>query len=211
MKNEIYKKISLDQFNKEALNFDDADSYKMCKEDYPEILEELEKEMFHDVLDCGCGTGAMLALLSAKYPNKSYTGIDLSDQMIKVAKKKNPETISFVIGDCENLPFEDLSFDVVICSHSFHHYPDPQSFFNNVYRILRPEGRLILRDNTGPWYWNLYMNWYVFPKGNRRHRLGDVHCYNRKEVKALCEKAGLSMELFEERPKHKMHCVARKK
>lgn len=41
------------------------------------------------------------------------------------------------------------SFDVVICSQSFQHYPNPQDFFTSVHKVLRPGGRLILRDNTG--------------------------------------------------------------
>ena len=41
----------------------------MCKYDYPKILAELEHTEFNDVLDCGCGTGPMIAILSEKYPN----------------------------------------------------------------------------------------------------------------------------------------------
>ena len=48
---------------------------------------------------------------------------------IETAKKKKLEGIRFVAGDCENLPFAENSFDVVTCSMSFHHYPNPENFF----------------------------------------------------------------------------------
>lgn len=63
-------------------------------------------------------------------------GLDLTPAMIEQARKKNLKNATFVVGDCENFPFEDDSFDAIICSMSFHHYPDPQAFFNSVKRCL---------------------------------------------------------------------------
>lgn len=87
--NEIqYKKLSVKEFDKVAEKFDgdDPSIYNLCRKDYPDILAELEKEHFQDMLDAGCGTGAVIALLKKKYPEKNYTGIDLSGKMIEVAK-----------------------------------------------------------------------------------------------------------------------------
>lgn len=86
MNRKMYKAYSLQEFNKAAEKFDDNDPsvYNMCRKEYPDILEELEKEEFHDILDAGCGTGAVLYLLNKKYPDRCYTGIDLSDKMIEV-------------------------------------------------------------------------------------------------------------------------------
>ena len=44
----------------------------MCRKDYPDILEELEKEPFQDLLDAGCGPAPMISLLSEKYPDRHY-------------------------------------------------------------------------------------------------------------------------------------------
>ena len=54
---EEYKKLSIKEFTQVAKIYDSghAGIYEMCKDDYPPILAELEKEDFHDVLDCGCG------------------------------------------------------------------------------------------------------------------------------------------------------------
>jgi len=212
MTDKEYKKLSLKEFTKAAgvYETDQAGVYKMCKKDYPDVLKELEKENFSDLLDCGCGTAPMLSLLKKKYPEKRYTGIDLTPKMIEIAKAKHMEGVELIIGDCENLPFPDDSFDVVICCQSFHHYPNVQDFFNSVYRVLKPGGRLILRDMTAksaPVRW--FMNHIEMPIINLAGH-GDVHVYGKEEVDKLCRRAGLKMELFEKRGFFRLHCVARK-
>ena len=212
MTDKEYKEMSLKEFSKaaEIYETDQAGVYKLCKKDYPDVLKELEKEDFTDLLDCGCGTAPMLTLLKEKYPDKRYTGIDLTPKMIEVAKSKNMEGVELIVGDCKNLPFPDASFDVVICCQSFHHYPNVQDFFNSVYRVLRPGGRLILRDMTSDNSFALwFMNHIEMPLINLSGH-GDVHVYGRDEVDGLCRKAGLKMESFEARGFFRLHCVARK-
>lgn len=132
-----YKKLSLQEFDYAAEKFDDNDPsvYNLCRKDYPDILQEVRKEPFESLLDAGCGTGEMLSLFVRDCPKKSYTGIDLSENMIEVAKQKKLQGVDFVIGDCENLPFSENSFDIVTCSMSFHHYPNPQDFFVSIKRV----------------------------------------------------------------------------
>ena len=187
-----------------------AGVYELRKKDYPPILEELDKEPFETLLDCGCGTAPMLSLLSERYPERRYTGIDLSPNMIAAARAKGLQNASFILGDCERLPFADNSFDAVICSMSFHHYPDPKAFFNSVFRVLRPGGRLILRDMTmsAPMAW--IANRLEMPL---IHLLGhgDARVYTYAEVRKLCEDAGLTPEtVVQWRKGLRLHCVARK-
>ncbi len=123
MKNEEYKKLSIDEFTKAAGRYESnhAGIYEMCKKDYPDILAELEKEPFRELLDAGCGPAPMISLLSEKYLDRHYTGLDLTPAMIEQAKKKDIPNATFVVGDCENFPFENDSFDAIICSMSLHH------------------------------------------------------------------------------------------
>jgi ubiquinone/menaquinone biosynthesis C-methylase UbiE len=212
MTSKEYKDLSVREFTKaaEVYESDHAGVYKMCKKDYPDILAELEKEPFTDLLDCGCGTAPMLTLLYEKYLDKHFTGIDLTPKMIEVAKAKKMKNVNLVVGDCENLPFAENSFDAVICSESFHHYPNPQEFFNSVYRVLRPGGRLILRDmtmNSAAVRW--FCNHIEMPLIHLAGK-GDVRIYGREDVQQLCNNAGLHMELFEVRPVFRLHCVVRK-
>lgn len=70
----------------------------------------------------------------------------ICQNMIKKADNKNIKNAQFIVGDCENLPFSNESFDIVIYAISIHHYPNPESFVKNVFRISTPGGKLIIRD-----------------------------------------------------------------
>lgn len=211
MKSSEYKALTIREFTKAAKVYDSghAGIYELCKDDYEPILEELKKAPIHDLLDVGCGTGPMIELLSKEYTDLHMTGLDLTPDMIEVAQAKHIPNAQFIVGDSENLPFEEDSFDAVICSNSFHHYPNPQAFFDGVARVLRPGGRLVLRDMTSikPVVW--LMNHIEMPLA---HLLGhgDVKGYTLDEVAALCDKAGLHVVTLERRPKFRLHLVARK-
>ncbi len=213
MTSEEYKILSLKEFDRAAAKFDDSDPsvYNMCRKDYPDVLAEAVREPFTDLLDAGCGTGAMLGMFKRDYPDKNYTGVDLSEKMIEAANKKHMEGIRFVAGDCESLPFADSSFDVVTCSMSFHHYPNPEKFFMSLHRVLRPGGRLILRDmasNSRLLMW--LMNRIEIPMANRFMGKGDVHVYSRADIQRLCDASGMKLELYEVRKGLRLHCVVRK-
>lgn len=212
MTSEQYKELSVSEFTKAAERYESnhAGIYEMCKKDYPDILEELEKEEFSSLLDAGCGPAPMISLLAEKYPTRHYTGLDLTPAMIEQAKKKNIPNADFVVGDCENFPFEKNTFDAIICSNSFHHYPNPQAFFNSVKRCLSPGGRLILRDVTSD---NKLLLWFIdnieLPLANLCGH-GDVKIAKRATVMECCKNAGLKVEKFEIRKGMRMHCVVRK-
>ena len=206
-----YKDLTIQEFTKAAEVYETghAGIYEMCKEDYPYISGELAKEDYTDLLDCGCGTGPMISLLYEADPTKRYTGIDLTPRMIEVANAKGLPGVTFIVGDCEDLPFEENAFDAVICSNSFHHYPNPQRFFDSVQRVLHPGGRLILQDYTapGPILW--LMNHTEMPLANLVGH-GDVRAYSLNQVRAFCDAAGLRVETLERGKKFRLHLVARK-
>ncbi len=207
-----YKDLTIKEFTEAAEKYEGKNSgiYEMCKYDYPQILEEIEKEPFTDLLDAGCGPAPMLSLLSEKYPDKNYTGIDLTEKMIEVAKAKNIPNATFIVGDCENLPFEDNSFDVIICSMSAHHYPEIQDFYNSVFRVLRPGGRFILRDMTSD---SKVVRWFgtniEMPVAHLFGH-GDVDMLRREDVSAGLEKSGMKVLKCETQKKMRLHVLAKK-
>ena len=213
MTSEQFKKITLREFDKAAEKFDDNDPsvYNMCRKDYPDVLAEVMKEPFSDLLDAGCGTGAMLGMFKKDFPDKNYTGIDLSKKMIETAKRKKLDGVRFVAGDCENLPFSENSFDVVTCSMSFHHYPNPEKFFRSLHRALRPGGRLVLRDMASK---SKVMMWFFnhieIPVIRALFHKGDVHVYTKEDIQKLCRISGLRLERYEVRKVFRLHCVVRK-
>ena len=207
---EEYKDYTKEQFDRTASWYDKSDDYKNVAEDYPDVRAEISGETFSSLLDCGCGTGALLVPLREAFPGIPFTGIDLSEGMLGVAKARQlPDTV-FLAGDCEALPFAEASFDVVLCCHSFHHYPHPRAFFSEAFRVLKKGGRLILRDNTGSLPWLLYYNLYQIPLQNFRSHSGDVRFYSTREVARFLKKAGFLIEKNEMRKGHKLHVSARK-
>lgn len=99
------------------------------------------------ILDVGCGTGAFLeAVVSGRKARVS--GVDLSPEMIRLSSERlRPcAEADLKVGDAENLPWPQATFDVVTCSSSFHHYPQPQKALCEMRRVLKQGGQFILAD-----------------------------------------------------------------
>ncbi|MBR2287331.1 MAG: class I SAM-dependent methyltransferase [Clostridia bacterium] len=214
MNSEQYKTLSVKEFTRAADIYDGDHSgiYERCREDYPPIAAELEHIPFENLLDVGCGTGPMVYLLSESYPTRHFTGVDLTPKMIEKAKEKQIPNATFVVGDSEKLPeqFGEAAFDCVICANSFHHYPNPQAFFDGVAKVLRPSGYLVMRDYTSHPVLVWLMNHVEMPIVNLTGH-GDVRIYSVGEVRSMCEKAGLTVQKIEGQRKHRLHLVAQKK
>jgi len=104
------------------------------------------------MLDVGCGTGSLAVQCLRRHSQvESVVGLDMSENMIAKARDKAERLrldgrVCFVIGDAEQLQFEDNSFDVVTCCNSFHHYPHQDRAVAEMFRVLAPGGRIILID-----------------------------------------------------------------
>jgi ubiquinone/menaquinone biosynthesis C-methylase UbiE len=97
------------------------------------------------VLEVGVGRGGGARHLTATMDPASYTGIDLCPANIDICgRKPTPTALHFKVGDAENIPEADDSFDVVLNIESAHCYPNLNRFFGEVRRVLRPEGHLLL-------------------------------------------------------------------
>jgi len=103
------------------------------------------------VLDLGSGAGndCFVAHTFVGEEGK-VTGLDFTDGMLEKARKNLEKTgftnIDFVKGDIENMPFPDLTFDVVISNCVLNLVPDKEKAFHEIFRILKPEGRFCISD-----------------------------------------------------------------
>ncbi len=106
-----------------------------------------------DVLDVGCGAG-MDTLVAAQMvgPSGSVTGIDMTPEMVAKTRGSAAEmgldNVTIVEGSAEHLPFDDVSFDVVISNGVIDLIPDKDAVFSEITRVLRPGGRIQLADVT---------------------------------------------------------------
>lgn len=190
-----YKKLSQYAFDMQAKTYDYDKNGLHARNQYPIILNKLKTFHLGKVLDVGCGTGVLLAQLTQMYPasSKNFFGIDLSPQMIEIAHSRLSEQTTVVEGDAENLPFGDCFFDTVLCCDSFHHYPNPQQAMFEFYRVIKPNGKLLISDYWRPFPIRQMMNLFL-PYSND----GDVKVYSQKEIVKFLEVAHFSTICYEQ-------------
>ena len=116
-------------------------------------IKILEKEKTTLLLDSACGSGD-ISLAYAKRNTIPIIGVDISEKMLAVAQKKalknKYEHLTFQKMNGERLSFEDNSFDAVTIGYGIRNYADPLSGLKEKYRVLKPEGVIIILELTQP-------------------------------------------------------------
>src|SRR5690606_14665106 len=111
------------------------------------LIEQLNVMPHERGLEVGFGPGLAIAALSDK---AAYVaGVDISDVMLEQARARNADAIAagrveLHQGAADRLPFADNSFDKALSINSIPIWPDPAAGLREVYRVLKPHGRLVL-------------------------------------------------------------------
>ena len=116
------------------------------------VISELKKYTLNGLLvDVGCGSGNLIVEIAQKYNNIDLIGIDISNEILELAKQRViqnelNERIKIEIGNVENIPFSDNSIDFIISSLSLHHWSNPKIAFKELVRTLKGDGLLMVFD-----------------------------------------------------------------
>lgn len=105
------------------------------------VLDRIELTGDENVLDAGCGTGKVTALIAERVPRGRVIGVDASQSMIDEARKRLPPEVELIVGDLLDLELAD-PVDVVFSNATFHWIHDHDRLFHRLHSTLRPGGRL---------------------------------------------------------------------
>jgi SAM-dependent methyltransferase len=92
-----------------------------------------------DVLEVGCGEGEFSQLVQRRL-GATVHAVDQSEEMVSIARTRG---VDAMVGDVQELPFRDGSFDVVVANWMLYHVPDLPHALGEIHRVLRPGGRLV--------------------------------------------------------------------
>ena len=143
-KNDSIEKFYKSQYAEEGLN-DLSQRHQL-------LINLLDKFIGKQVLEIGCGNGTFAGKVSSHFHLSRIYGVDISAEAINAACGCG------IIGSCvnldlEDLPFEDASFDTVICGDVIEHLISPDHLLEEIYRVLKADGHLLITTpNLASWY-----------------------------------------------------------
>ena len=139
---------------------------------FEEILKRfpLENKV---VLEVGCGSGVFTK--AAVVHSKSVTGTDVAKKAIKeLALENKDEKLKFITAAAENLPFKRNSFDAVLCFETLEHLKSPVAVLGEIYRVLKPRGRLYVS----------IPNWFAYDRLSTNNILKKVMFGIKQKIKS---------------------------
>ena len=106
-------------------------------------------------LDVGTGPGQIPVKIAKRESRLKIYGIDTSDSMLMTAAQHAfnegvQSRVIFQSGDAKSIPFDDHTFDMVLCNSVLHHMADPVGLFNEINRVVKPDGAILIRDFRRP-------------------------------------------------------------
>lgn len=155
------------------------------------LLERVAVRAGQTYLDVGCGSGGATRYV-AEQLHLIATGVDIGSEEINEAQDNSggESNVKFQIANAEHLPFENSSFDFIFCCKALHHIPAWQVAIQEMIRVLKPQGYLLVSDLLLPYCW-------TFIKDRMKGSLGPFP--NKSYIQAAAIQAGLQQKFLKKR------------
>jgi len=155
-----------------------------------DCIDQMNLKDNSSVLEIGHGNCGHLKYLLGTANNLKYVGLEISSQMSKEAKKINSpflnEDVQFVLYDGLKLPFEEECFDSIFTVNTIYFWKDPQDFLAEIYRVLKPAGKMLITMVDKAFMEKLPFTKYIFT------------LYDTNEVEKFAENAGFEISEIKE-------------
>lgn len=140
-----------------------------------EVVSSVLPNKVNKFLDVGCGDGYFIGQLERLIPGAEIYGIDVSEKLIKSAKKKHPG-IKFQVADAHKLPFKGKEFDIILFAETLEHFVDPRKVLLEAKRALKDKGKIIVEIDSGSLLFRLI--WFFWINIGRGRVWKDAHLTN---------------------------------
>lgn len=132
------------------------------------VVDIVQKHQPNNILDIATGTGD-LAINLAKTQAQDIVGLDISEGMLEVGRQKIKakqlnDTIKMVIGDSENLPFGDHTFDAITVAFGVRNFETLNKGLAEILRVLKPQGKLVILETSVPTKFPFRQGYFVYTK-----------------------------------------------
>jgi demethylmenaquinone methyltransferase/2-methoxy-6-polyprenyl-1,4-benzoquinol methylase len=119
------------------------------------VLKHIINHQPESILDIATGTGDLAIKFAEKTKASKIVGLDLSEGMLSVARKKVNDTelenkVKFIKGDSEALPFDENSFNAITVSFGIRNFDNLEKGLSEIFRVLKPNGALIILETSVP-------------------------------------------------------------
>ena len=144
-------------FNNISKNYDDLNrviSFGIDISWRKKVVKIISKNNPQQILDIATGTGDLAIMMTSLNPNK-IIGLDISEGMLsigkqKIAKAKLNDKIEMIVGDSENMPFKDNTFDAITVSFGVRNFANLDKGLSEIRRVLKPSGTFVILETSNP-------------------------------------------------------------
>ncbi len=156
------------------------------------VLQSIGSFQPKKVLDVGCAGGWFISEMAKKYPHTKCYGVDVYEPAISYAKKRY-EAITFSTADAHKLPYQNESFDLIVCTEVLEHVIDPKNVMDEITRILKKDGIAIIEMDSGNLLFRIIWHWWTnMRKGVWKD--SHIHAFTAKKLETLLKKSTLKIK-----------------